>query len=389
MYTSNPETKIMNTEKSSLKTKLCPVCGTRLSETATRCLVCGSQLETNAEAKSATPIKTRRIPEIKLSLPLALGLIALFIALIVVVVLFAINGLKPAPEVAIIENTPTMTPTETITPTITATPTLVPTITPLPPIEYIVKDGDYCGSIALVFGVSIQSIIRENNLDAACSVAPGRVLMIPQPTPTATPEPTATLSDFEATESACQTLSYVVQANDTLSSIAANYNVTMASIREYSGMVNDIVYEGQFLTIPLCERKPTAGPTPTPTPLPPYPAPNLLLPIDGAPFDLSNEAITLQWSAVAELRENEFYAVTVQDLSSTDKKMIVEYVSDTKYILPVSFRPTDNIPHIMRWWVSVVRQTSNGTATAIYEQAGLISEKRVFSWTAVNLQINP
>lgn len=379
----------MNLEKTPSKTKLCPVCGTRLSETATRCLVCGSQLEASAETKSATPIKTRRMPEIKLSLPLALGLIALLIALIVVAVLFAINAAKPAPEVTVVENTPTLTPTETMTPTQTLTPTLVPTITPLPPIEYTVKEGDYCGSIALVFGVSIQSIIRENNLDAACSVAPGRLLMIPQPTPTATPLPTATLSEAESTESACQTLSYVVQANDTLSTIAANYNVTMASIREYSGMVNDIVYEGQYLTIPLCERKPTAGPTPTPTPLPPYPAPNLLLPIDGSPFDLTNEAITLQWSAVAELQENEYYAVTVEDLSSAEKKMIVQYVSDTKYILPVSFRPTDNIPHIMRWWVSIVRQTNNGTSAAVYEQAGYLSEKRVFSWTAINLQTIP
>jgi len=74
-------------------------------------------------------------------------------------------------------------------------------------------------------------------------------------------------------ESDCQTISIIVESGWTLSSIALNYNVTMASIREYNRMSNDVVYEGMPLIIPLCARKPTEGPTPTPTPAPPYPAP--------------------------------------------------------------------------------------------------------------------
>ena len=176
-----------------------------------------------------------------------------------------------------------------------------------------------------------------------------------------------------------------MKSDDTLSKIAANYNVSMAAIREYSGMLTDVVYEGQYLTIPLCERKPTAGPTPTPTPPPPYPSPNLLLPMDGAAFNLTNDAITLQWAVVSELNTNELYAVTVEDLTSEDRKMIVQYVTDTKFILPVSFRPTDQIPHIMRWWVTVVRQINTGDSAPIYEPAGLLSEKRVFSWIGIDL----
>ncbi len=141
------------------------------------------------------------------------------------------------------------------------------------------------------------------------------------------------------------------------------------------------------MTIPLCERKPTAGPTPTQTPPPPYPAPNLLLPIDGEPFDSSNEAIGLQWASVAELRENEYYAITVEDL--TGDKMLVDYVIDTKFILPLNFRPTDNIPHIIRWQVSIVRLINSGGTTPIYEQAGLLSEKRVFSWSNFSLKTTP
>jgi LysM repeat protein len=379
----------MNQEKSTSKTKLCPVCGTRLSETAKRCLVCGSQLEANAEAKSQTGIKAHRLPELRLSLPLALGLIALIIALVAVVVYFATQAKEPAPEAVAPEFTATLTPTETMTPTITNTPTPEPTFTPLPPNEYTVVAGDTCLPIAALFGVSIQSIIQANDLNADCDISPGTVLLIPQPTPTASPQPTATLNEQQSTDTACQVLEYKVQANDTLSTIADLYNVSMASIREYSEMINDTVYEGLYIKIPLCERKPTAGPTPTPTPLPPYPAPNLLLPVDGAPFSLSNDAITLQWAAVAELKVNEYYAITVEDLTSAEKKMIVEYVTDTKFILPISFRPADTVPHIMRWWVSVVRQTNEGTETPVYEQAGLLSEKRVFSWTAINLQSTP
>lgn len=71
-----------------------------------------------------------------------------------------------------------------INPTMTLTPTPMPTWTPLPPMEYVVKNTDYCSSIAALFGVSVQSIIRENNLDANCTIKEGDVLKIPQPTPT-------------------------------------------------------------------------------------------------------------------------------------------------------------------------------------------------------------
>ena len=379
----------MAQEKSVNKTKICPVCGTRLSENASRCLVCGSQLENKAETKSSATIKTKRIPDIKLSLPIAIGLLLLLLALIGVLVFFVIQSNKPQTEVIATDVTPSLTPTQTLTPTMTNTPTNIPTWTPLPPIEYTVKEGDVCSYIAAVFSVSIQSIIRENNLDASCSISPGKVLMVPQPTPTASPQPSATSDQQQAPDSSCQTVSYEVKSDDTLSKIAANYNVSMASIREYSGMLTDVVYEGQYLTIPLCERKPTAGPTPTPTPPPPYPAPNLLLPMDGAAFNLSNDAITLQWAVVSELNANELYAVTVEDLTSADRKMIVQYVTDTKFILPVSFRPTDQIPHIMRWWVNVVRQINTGDSAPIYEPAGLLSEKRVFSWIGISLPEAP
>jgi hypothetical protein len=91
--------------------------------------------------------------------------------------------------------------------------------------------------------------------------------------------------------------------------------------------------------------------------------------------------VTLQWATVGALLENEAYAVTVVDLTTGEERKLVEYVNDTKYIVPVSFRATDNIPHIYRWSVVAVRQTgTDDEGDAIWESAGTVSLGRVFSW---------
>jgi len=115
----------MSQEKNTSPTKLCPVCGTRLNESATRCLVCGTELDQKAETKKTPEVRAKRLPEITLSLPAALGILALFLTLATVVIFLVINsgnGTEVAeimPEVG----TPTASPTETTTATITLTPT--------------------------------------------------------------------------------------------------------------------------------------------------------------------------------------------------------------------------------------------------------------------------
>ncbi len=373
----------MNPETNNSKTKLCSVCGTRLNVSATRCLVCGTEFDEKANGKKHTDVRAKRLPEITLSLPAALGLLALFITLAAVVVFLI---LRPGPqtdetsEVALGENTATPSPTITVTPTITLTPTLAPTWTPLPPFEYAVNPGDSCASVAAAFGVSVQSIILENNLSADCELYEDQVLMVPQPTPTASPQPTATLSDLEKTEVACVTINYTVTANDTLSGIADTYDVSMATIREYNSMLNDTVYESQTLIIPLCLREPTPGPTPTPTPLPPYPSPNLLLPADGTSFTEETETITLQWAAVGELDTNEAYAVKITDLTSENKETVIEYVNETSFIIPSSLLISDGQPHIFRWSIYIARQIGSDEESQRWEIAGDESHERVFSW---------
>lgn len=370
------------------KSRNCPVCGTKLSENARRCLVCGTDLTNVSESsapksrKTDDKISSTRIPEIKLNLIALIAIIVVILVLIGLLIFFIMTGgSSTVEESASSETTVTITPTLTTTPSNTATVTPLPTWTPLPPIEYTVKDDETCLDIALQFNTSVQSIILENNLNTSCLISPGIVLQVPQPTLTPSPVPTATPEAIIADLELCtQTDTIIVDADMTLSSIAANYNVSMSDIRIYNNLPNDIVRQGETLIIPLCDRLPTAGPTLTSTPLPPYPAPNLLLPRSGAAYAATDEAVTLQWASVASLYPGEVYRVMVQDLTSEEEKILVDYVSDTKFILPASFRPTDTTPHIIQWSVSVARQINTDANNPIYEEAGAISAFRVFSW---------
>ncbi|HBO33646.1 MAG TPA: hypothetical protein DD636_02740 [Anaerolineaceae bacterium] len=368
------------------KSRNCPVCGTKLSENARRCLVCGTDLTSEPSTlkpkKTNDKIDSKRIPEIKMNLIAFIAIIVVMLVLIGFLIFFIITGGKPEAEgLDNAEATITVTPTLTTTPSNTPTQTPLPTWTPLPPVEYTVKDNETCLDIALQFNTSVQSIILANNLNTSCLISPGNILQVPQPTLTPSPVPTATPEAFIADVEMCtQTDTIIVEANMTLSSIAANYNVSMSDIRIYNNLPNDIVRQGDRLIIPLCDRLPTAGPTLTPTPLPPYPAPNPLLPRSGAAFTATDEAVTLQWASVASLFPGEVYRVMVQDLTSAEEKILVDYVSDTKYILPASFRPIDTTPHIIQWSVSVARQINSDPNNPIYEEAGAISQFRVFSW---------
>lgn len=377
----------MATEKPSKPTKTCPTCGTRVSEDAIRCMVCGTEFATGD--KPSQPHKAMqgsRMPELTLSLPMAIGAVALLVAIGALLVYFAMQrtGSTPVAE-ATVTPTVTVTPTPSNTPT-PETPTFTPTPLPSPtPQTYVVKSGETCLGIALSFGVSVNSIVLINpELSADCSnVYPDQRLLIPQPTPTNTPPPTSTLSAAEATEAACEKYPYTVQNTDTLSSIALNFNVEMAAIREYNGMVNDIVRPGVVLQIPLCRRNATPGPSPTPTPPPPYSAPNLLLPIDGASFGVSDELVTLQWAAVGTLREKEAYLVTIEDITEGLGRREVAYVTDSKYIVNAAFRASDSVPHVYRWTVATMRQTgTDDSGNPIWEPAGAVSSGRVFTWVS-------
>jgi len=369
---------------SSQTTKICPTCGTRLGINATRCSVCGSALSPAITvASSKTAVAGPRIPQVTLSLPLLFGLAVLLLIVgagAVYAVLQEMSGDAPLIAAPTDTPTPTTTTTTTATPTASSTPTLEFTWTPLPPIEYKVVLDDTCISIAVNFNVSVNSIVVLNGLPATCdTLSVGQVLMIPQPTATPSPMPTNTLNPTEIAAQECEIIRYEVKEGDALSSIAANYAVSVASVRAYNNLPSDVVYPGQELVIPLCEQ---LLETATPTPIPPYGAANLLLPADGASYTNPNEVISLQWASVGELRDNEAYAVTVEDVTEGEARKLVEYVKENKFTMPATFRPVSTTPHVFRWSVLVVRQTGTDqdSGNPIWEPAGAVSAQRVFSW---------
>jgi LysM repeat protein len=115
--------------------------------------------------------------------------------------------------------------------------TPVPFPTPLPQDNsttqnYIVQDGDTCATIAEQFGVSIQSLIAQNQLSQDCLIAVGQSLKI------------------AGTTAETADVTYTVQENDTLASIALNFGITVEELKEANGIVDDIVYLDQQLFIP-------------------------------------------------------------------------------------------------------------------------------------------
>ena len=383
----------MTPETNTTPIKLCPTCGTRVKEDATRCLVCGADLaNTEKAAQSSKVVEGSRMPSITISLPAAIGLLALFLGIGAIMVYFA---LRKDPE-AIIPPTSTATVTSTATGTQTATVTAFPTLTSTPepsstPITYLVKANDTCISIALFFDVSVQSIVTLNNLPTECNtLGINQSLLIPQSTPTVTPLPSATYSLAEQTEAACEKVEIIVQSTDTLLSISTNYDVPMEAIKEENGLPSDTVYLGQPLVIPLCRKFATPGPSPTATPPPPYASPNLLLPANGAPFTLADDSITLQWASVGSLQETEAYRVTVEDLTAALGPSLIDQVADTKYIIPSTLRPSEGAAHVFSWIVEVVRVTgSDESGNPIWTTAGLASIPRYFSWIGAPGNVTP
>ncbi|MCH7664215.1 MAG: LysM peptidoglycan-binding domain-containing protein [Chloroflexi bacterium] len=316
MATSNP---------SNTSTLLCPTCGTRVSDDQSRCLVCGTDLKPSdkPKARPKQALQGSRMPEVTLGLPVVILLFAIFLIAGGLISYYAFAGIGGAIAIAD-DSTPTATSAPTLTPT-PVTPTLTFTPQPSPtPLTYIVQPGDTCNAIGFAFNVSFQSIILLNDLDAACSnLVIGAALLIPHPTPTPTPAASSTFTGAEATRQACETNLHIVQEGETLSLIALIFGVPEEAILDWNGLTVSTVFTGQRLDIPLCERVVVSGATVTPSPAPAYPAPELLLPLDGAFFSLEDDSVVLQWSSVGTLRDNEAYQITIIDVTDgeTAKKM--------------------------------------------------------------------
>jgi len=127
-------------------------------------------------------------------------------------------------------------------------PTLVVTSTPIsaapttapPPSQgtvHVVQAGDTLSSIATRYGTTVAAIVQANNL-ASDTIYVGQKLVIPT-AGGATPPPGTAPGTV-----------HIVQAGETLFSIALRYGVTVEALKSANGLGSDIIYVGQRLVVP-------------------------------------------------------------------------------------------------------------------------------------------
>lgn len=179
---------------------------------------------------------------------------------------------------------PTFTPFPTVTPFVptnqplpTATATGSPLLDDYPAsIPHTVRRGETVQQIAQLYGSTIDAIRVANGLDASYFIREGDILVVPVPLPAiGTAFPNITLPPPTATNTPVQVsppgggggdVNYIVQPGDTLLSIAARFNTTVAVIAQRNGIVNpNLITVGQFLVIPAgsgaVNPNPPTGPT--------------------------------------------------------------------------------------------------------------------------------
>jgi LysM repeat protein len=361
---------------------------------ATTCLMCGALLE---EEEAEPPPPEEKEPRQGLPGWARAIIVVLLAAAILVAGGYGLLKLMEATEEPTPTPTLTLTATSTNVPTPTLTPTITPTPSPLPPLSHQIRAGDTLGAIAEQYGTTVEAIMELNPGVEPETLQVGYVLLIPAGT--LTPTPTPTLDPRLPTPTPSAFVTHVVAQGETLSTIAEQYGVSVALIREANDIPigEDTIRVGQALVIPVGTPVPTATPTPdpraTPTPIPPYSPPPLLSPSDGAALVGSERPVLLQWASVGVLNDDEWYEINVYQPSSTVtdttssaiSNMASSTISNTAYLRATAWRvPLDLLleteGYSLRWWVQVVRERRVRGDELTYRAAGAPSEERSFIW---------
>jgi LysM repeat protein len=417
----------------------CPNCDSVVPGAATRCIMCGYQLETErshtVESKPPGESKVKKDEKLapsrqffpmtnkisplyrsdlrekrkSVALWLLVGIIAIFTSIIGVFVLRGgdsevILALQPTftPLPPLPSLTPSQTPEATGTPIATETPipstTPVSTDTPQPPRYHTVAGGETLFGLSLFYRISPDSIADANAISLNSQIQVNQQLVIPWPT--ATPPLESMVLEIgdekvvtDVTD--CQIIN--IQEGDSIYGLSAQHDVPAEAIIAVNRLTEasiQLLHPGDALCIPRVypgeSLPPTAGPQPTSTSTA-FPAgPSLLYPIDGMVIEPPDSIMHLQWVAVKDLEDDEWYMIELEDLDRPDSLPYRAFTRDNSFRLPDEWRPDVPETHGMQWQVRIVRVTGERSdGGIIYEYGGRGSKPGIFFWMGAEPTATP
>ncbi len=289
--------------------------------------------------------------------------------------------------------TPTWTPlpSETSPPTETATMTFtpVPTNTPRPPRYHNVASGETLFGLSLFYRIAAESIADGNGIPITTQIQVGQDLLIPWPT--ATPPLESLMLEVKgetliADVTDCEIV--VIQEGDSTYGLSAQRGVPVEAIVAVNRLTDasiQMLHPGDTLCMPKIVYSDTLPPTPGPSPTitaTSFPAgPELLYPVRGTVIEQLDDVITLQWVAVKDLEDAEWYMIELTNMDLLDSVPKRAFTRDNAFRVPESWRPAIPELHNMRWRVGIVQVTGERTDGGFfYDYGGRSSDDAFFTW---------
>lgn len=122
---------------------------------------------------------------------------------------------------------------------------------------YTVKAGDTLSGIASKHNISLQNLMKWNNLDTTL-IFPGNVFVVSNSS--TNNSSTGSSSNNTPSKPATSTASvYTVKSGDTLSRIASQNGVSVANLKKWNSLNSDLILIGQKLSINAASSKPAVS----------------------------------------------------------------------------------------------------------------------------------